>query len=47
MTGFKTATITGVHVETQEKSRVDVKLELGQVTEKVEVTAEAVAPKDG
>ena len=45
MTGFKTATITGVHVETQEKSRVDVKLELGQVTEKVEVTAEAVALK--
>ncbi len=44
-TGFKVATITGVHVETQQKSRVDVKLELGQITERVQVSAEAVALK--
>ncbi len=45
LAGFKTATVNGVHVETQEKSRVNVKLELGQVNEKVQVTAEAVALK--
>ncbi|HZT28853.1 MAG TPA: TonB-dependent receptor [Bryobacteraceae bacterium] len=43
--GFKTGTVTGVKVATQEKARVDFKLEVGALTEKVEVTAEAVALK--
>ncbi len=38
--GFKTAARTGVLVQINEKVRVDFKLEVGQVTERVQVTAE-------
>ena len=38
--GFKTASRTGVLVQINEKVRVDFKLEVGQVTERVQVTAE-------
>ena len=38
--GFKTASRTGVIVQINEKVRVDFKLEVGQVSERVQVTAE-------
>ncbi len=40
MSGFKATTRTGVLVQINEKVRVDFKLEVGQVTERVQVTAE-------
>jgi hypothetical protein len=45
MQGFKTRTVTGIQVQTQQKVRVNVSLELGNVTETVEVTAAAVTLK--
>jgi hypothetical protein len=45
MQGFKTRNVTGVHLQTQQKLRVDLTLELGNVTESVEVVASAVALK--
>src|SRR5687768_11016022 len=35
--GFKTQTTTGVHVEYQQKARVNVMLDVGATTERVEV----------
>src|SRR5437667_6835801 len=43
MQGFRSQTITGLRVETQQKARVNFALEVGQVTESVEVAASAVA----
>jgi hypothetical protein len=43
--GFKTETVTGLQVQIQQKARVDITLEVGQVAETVEVKAEAVALK--
>ncbi|MGD0402126.1 MAG: carboxypeptidase-like regulatory domain-containing protein, partial [Candidatus Acidiferrales bacterium] len=40
--GFKTYTKTGVHIDANSAIRLDVKLELGEVTEKVTVTTDAV-----
>src|ERR1039457_1453998 len=45
MTAFKSQTITGLHVETEQKARQDFALELGQVAETMEVAARAVALK--
>ena len=45
MQGFKTRTVSGVHLQTQQKLRMDLTLELGNVAESVEVTASAVALK--
>lgn len=45
MSGFQKATVSDVRVETQQKTRVDIKLELGEITQSVEVTAQAVALK--
>src|SRR5579863_8052894 len=39
--GFKTTTINNLNVIFQQRARVDVKLELGQLTQTVEVTAQA------
>ncbi|HUQ93930.1 MAG TPA: TonB-dependent receptor [Bryobacteraceae bacterium] len=39
MPGFKTQTVTELKVETQQKARVDFTLEVGNVTESVEVVA--------
>jgi hypothetical protein len=43
--GFKAQTITGVRVETQQKARVDIRLEVGALTETVEVSAQLVTLK--
>jgi hypothetical protein len=43
--GFKTRTVSGMHLQTQQKLRVDLTLELGNVTESIDVTAAAVALK--
>ncbi|MGH9907106.1 MAG: carboxypeptidase regulatory-like domain-containing protein [Pyrinomonadaceae bacterium] len=40
-TGFKTAVKTGLRVNVTETSRLDIQLEVGQVTETVSVTSEA------
>jgi hypothetical protein len=40
--GFKTYSKTGVHIDANSAIRLDVKLELGEVTEKVTVTTDAV-----
>ena len=40
MSGFKSAARTGVLVQINEKVRVDFKLEVGQVSERIQVTAE-------
>lgn len=45
MQGFKAKTTTGVHVEYQQKARVNVELEVGTATEKVEVVATGVELK--
>jgi len=45
MQGFKTQTKTGVHVEYQQKARVNVQLEVGAATETVEVVATGVELK--
>jgi hypothetical protein len=45
MAGFKTKTVTGLRVEIQQKARVDFVLEVGEVTESVEVSASAVPLK--
>jgi hypothetical protein len=43
--GFKTQTQTGVHVEYQQKARVNVTLDVGATTERVEVVATGVELK--
>jgi hypothetical protein len=43
MQGFKSQTVTGLHVETQQKARQNFTLEVGQLTESVEVSAQAVS----
>jgi len=45
MKGFKSQTRTGLHVELQQKARVNLTLELGQLAEVVEVQAKAAALK--
>jgi hypothetical protein len=45
MQGFKAETVSGVHVETTQKVRLQFKLEVGQITETVEVSAQAVTLK--
>ncbi|MEX2262302.1 MAG: TonB-dependent receptor [Bryobacteraceae bacterium] len=45
MQGFKSQTKTGVHVEYQQKARVNVQLEVGAATERVEVVATGVELK--
>ncbi|HWC00529.1 MAG TPA: TonB-dependent receptor, partial [Bryobacteraceae bacterium] len=45
MQGFKTQRFTGVRVETQQKARVDFKLEVGTLAETVDVVASTVALK--
>jgi hypothetical protein len=42
-TGFRSKTVTGLKVETQQKARVNFVLDLGSVSETVEVTASAAA----
>ena len=41
LTGFKTTTISSINVVYQQRARVDVKLEVGELTQSVQVTAEA------
>jgi len=41
--GFRAKTVSGLRIETQQKARVDFVLEVGSVTETVEVSAPAVA----
>ncbi|MCC6858692.1 MAG: TonB-dependent receptor [Bryobacterales bacterium] len=41
--GFRSSTVTGLRVETQQKARVDFTMQIGEVTEKIEVAASAVA----
>src|SRR2546425_3380447 len=43
--GFKSQVKTGVHVEYQQKARVNVQLEVGAITDRVEVTAIGVELK--
>ncbi|HKG97899.1 MAG TPA: TonB-dependent receptor [Pyrinomonadaceae bacterium] len=45
MAGFKTQTQTGVHVEYQQKARVNVTLDVGAASERVEVLATGVELK--
>jgi hypothetical protein len=45
MQGFKTETVTGLRVQIQQKARVDMTLQVGQVSDTVEVKAAAVALK--
>ena len=42
MQGFKSQTTTGVHVEYQQKARVNVQLDVGRATERIEVVATGV-----
>ena len=39
--GFKTITRKGIHLQVQQSARVDFQMELGQVTESIEVSANA------
>ena len=41
--GFRSSTVTGLRVETQQKARVDFAMQVGDVAERVEVAASAVA----
>lgn len=43
MQGFRSQTVTGLRVEIQQKARVDFVLEVGQLTQSVEVAASSVA----
>ena len=43
MQGFRSQTVTDLRVETQQKARVDFVLEVGNVTETVEVVASSAA----
>src|SRR5262245_50175813 len=43
--GFKTRTVTSLHLQTGQKLRVDLHLEVGNVAESVEVRASAVTLK--
>ena len=43
--GFKTQTTSGIHVEYQQKARVNVALDIGATTERVEVVATGVELK--
>src|SRR4051794_28973259 len=45
MAGFKSQTTTGVHVEYQQKARVNVMLDVGAASERVEVVATGVELK--
>jgi hypothetical protein len=45
MQGFKSQTKTGIHVELQQKARVNVQLEVGATTDRVEVVATGVELK--
>jgi outer membrane receptor protein involved in Fe transport len=45
MQGFKTETVTGLRVQIQQKARVDFTLQVGAVSDTVEVQASAVALK--
>src|SRR5215831_12678632 len=45
MQGFKSQTVTGLHIELQQKARVNFTLELGQLAEAVEVQARGAALK--
>lgn len=45
MQGFRTQTTTGVHVEYQQKARVNVALDIGATSERVEVVATGVEMK--
>jgi hypothetical protein len=45
LAGFKTQTVTGLTVEVQQKARVNFSLEVGALTETVEVQASAVSLK--
>ena len=45
MQGFKSQTVTGVHVEYQQKARVNVQLDVGAASERVEVVATGVELK--
>src|SRR5262245_3462543 len=40
--GFRSRTVSGLKIETQQKARVDFVLEIGSVTETVDVVASAV-----
>ncbi|MEX2260325.1 MAG: TonB-dependent receptor [Bryobacteraceae bacterium] len=41
--GFRSSTVTGLRVEIQQKARVNFMLQIGDVTERIEVAASAVA----
>jgi hypothetical protein len=41
--GFRSSTMTGLRVETQQKARVDFTMQVGDVAERIEVAASAVA----
>ncbi len=43
--GFKSQTVSGVRVETQQKARINFTLEVGALTETVEVSAQAITLK--
>ena len=45
MAGFKSETVSRLHVELQQKARVNFALEVGQLSESIEVRANAVALK--
>jgi hypothetical protein len=45
MQGFKSQTVTGVHVEYQQKARVNVQLDVGAASERVEVVASGIELK--
>src|SRR5262245_17067631 len=45
MQGFKSQTVTGLHIELQQKARVNFRLEVGQRAEVVEVQASATLLK--
>jgi len=40
--GFKPVTVTGVNVQYQQRARVDITLELGELTDEIEVVSDAV-----
>ena len=41
MAGFKATAITGINVQLQQRARVDVVLDVGEISQRVEVTADA------
>jgi hypothetical protein len=41
MPGFKATAVTGINVQLQQRARVDVVLDVGELSQRVEVTAEA------